>query len=210
MNAINRVIELLNNVSGSLYNAYLETRGWIYPFSSVAIFFYGLSSLFASISWQIYYFGEWVGEVTTKIAKILTFENIAAHFKSFFNMAAEALDWVRDAFKNVISIVDTWWENTKLTVWSRIDIAKEALQSNLDALGKTLGTVQETISNIIATIPTKNEVLTWITLLIDTRTKELKPFWEGWQEMRSQVTEFFKDPGKWFFDRIEGWVERFW
>ncbi|GAI14833.1 unnamed protein product, partial [marine sediment metagenome] len=87
---------------------------------------------------------------------------------------------------------------------------KEALQSRIDGLNKTLGTIQGTIENLKALIPTKNEVLTWITLLIDTRTKELKPFWEGWQEMRSQVTEFFTDPGKWFMDRIEGWVERFW
>ncbi|GAJ02753.1 unnamed protein product [marine sediment metagenome] len=210
MNAIGRIVEYLNSITHTFYNAYLETRGWIYPFSLVAGFFLTLSTISNSIAWQVYSFYTWVDEVTGKIGKILSYENIASHFKSFLNSTSEALGWVRGAFKNVISIVDTWWEETKLTIWSRIDIAKEALQSRINALGKTLGTIQETISSLKALIPTKSEVLTWITSLIDTRTKELKPFWDGWLEMKSQVVEFFTDPGKWFMDRIEGWVERFW
>lgn len=210
MNAINRVIELLNNVSGSFYNAYLETRGWIYPFSSVAIFFYGLSSLFASVSWQLYNFSQWVSYVTDRIANILSYENIASHFKSFFNMASEALEWVRGAFKNVTNIIDTWWSEARLTVQSWVDTARQALQSNLDAANKIIGSIQETISDLKGKIPTVNEVQTWITSLLATKIKELEPFWAGWQEMKSQVVEFFTDPGKWFMDRIEGWLERFW
>lgn len=210
MSAINRVVELLNSITTVFYNAYLETRGWIYPFSLVANFFYTLSIIFNSVAWQFYYFGQWVDYVTNRVAGILSYENIASYFKSFFNASSDALEWVRGAFKNVTNIVDTWWSETRLTVQSWIDITRQALQSNLDAVSKTLGTLQETVSDLKGEIPTKNEVLTWITALIDTRTKELKPFWEGWQEMRTQVTDFFTDPGKWFMDRIEGWLERFW
>jgi len=210
MNAISKVIEYLNGITHTFYNLYLETRGWIYPFSLVATFFYTLSSASNSIAWQLYYFSQWVENVTDRIANILTYENIASHFKSFFNMASGALEWVRGAFKNVTNIIATWWSEARQVIYTQIDIAKQALQSRIDAANKIIASISETISDLASKIPTKNEVLTWISSLIDTRTKELKPFWEGWQEMRAQVTDFFTDPGKWFMDRIEGWLERFW
>lgn len=232
MNAISRILEYLNSITTVFYNLYLETRGWIYPFSLVASFFYTLSTITNSIAWQFYYFSQWVENVTDKLANILSYENIAAHFRSFFNSASEALEWVRQAPKNIINTVDTWWEGVKLTIWSRIDIAKEALQSNLDAVNNRIFSVKEAWDSFKSKIPSINEVLTWFTNwrgkvtstiitwgaltskeineLLASRTKELKPFWEGWQELRAQVTEFFTDPGKWFFDRVEGWLERFW
>jgi hypothetical protein len=115
-----------------------------------------------------------------------------------------------DIVGNVKSIITTWWAERIADVLGWINTAKQLLQSGIDTINKTLGTVQETISNIIATIPTTKEVLAWITLLLNTKIKELEPFWAGWLEMRDQVVDFFTDPGKWFMDRIEGWVERFW
>lgn len=210
MRAIDLIVELLTSVSNNFYNAYLETRGWIYPFSAIANFFYGLSTFFAKLAWQFYYFREWVGEVTAKIAKILTYENIASYFKSFFNAALDALEWTRNAFRNVTSIITTWWSEKAADVLGWINTARQTLQSGIDTVNKTLGTISETISNLRALVPTKNEVINWITSLLATKIKELEPFWKGWQEMRAQVIEFFTDPGKWFMDRIEGWLERFW
>jgi len=232
MSAINRVIELLSSVSGSLYNAYLGTRGWIYPFSSVAIFFYGLSSLFASVSWQVYYFGQWVSNVTSRIAKILSYENIASYFRSIFDAALAALEWIRNASRNIINTIDTWWSGARLTVQGWIDYARQALQSGIDTLSNALGTIRQAWDSFKSKIPTIDEVLNWfrtwrdkviatmvswgvltgteIRDLLASKVKDLEPFWAGWQDMRAQVVEFFTDPGKWFFDRIEGWLERFW
>ncbi|MBU2249586.1 MAG: hypothetical protein KKD77_22760, partial [Gammaproteobacteria bacterium] len=132
MNAISKIVEFLNSITTTFYNLYLETRGWIYPFSLVANLFYTLSSIFNSIAWQFYYFNQWVETVTNKIASILSYENIASYFEFFLNSASEALAWVRNALKNVTSIIETWWQNTQLTVRSWIDTAKQTLQSNIN------------------------------------------------------------------------------
>jgi len=232
MNAISKVVEFLESLTTTFYNLYLETRGWIYPFSLVAGFFYTLSTISNSIAWQVYYFSQWVDNITDKVASILSYENIASHFRTFFDAARTALDWVRGAFTNVTGIVTTWWSSARLTVQAWIDIAKQTLQSSIDAISNRITSVKEAWDTFKGKIPSINEVLLWfrtwrdkviattitwgaltgrqIQDLLNSKVKELEPFWKGWQDMRDNVVEFFGDPGKWFFDRIEGWLERFW
>jgi len=232
MNAISKVVEFLNGITTTFYNLYLETRGWIYPFSVVANFFYTLSSMSNSIAWQFYYFSQWVSEVTNKVAGILSYENIASHFRAFFDAAGSALEWVRGAFTNVTGIITTWWSSARLTVQVWIDEAKRVTLSQIDEVKRGFASLLTAWDSFKGKIPPINEVLLWFRTwrdkvitttiawgaltgrqvqdLLNSKVKELEPLWKGWQEMRDQVVEFFGDPGKWFIDRIEGWLERFW
>ena len=126
----------------------------------------------------------------------------------------------------------TWWSSARLTVQAWIDEAKRITLSQIDAVRITLGHFEAVWDSFKGKIPTIDEVLLWFRTwrdkviattiawgaltgrqvqdLLNSKVKELEPLWKGWQDMREQVVEFFGDPGKWFFDRIEGWLERFW
>lgn len=232
MNAISKVVEFLNGITTVFYNLYLETRGWIYPFSLVAGFFYTLSSMSNSIAWQFYYFSQWVDNVTDKVAGILSYENIASHFRTFLDAAGTALEWTRNAFENIKGDIGAWWSGKVVIVQAWIDEAKRIALSQIDAVRITLSQLNVAWDSFKGKIPPINEVLLWfrtwrdkviattitwgaltgrqIEELTNTAFKLREGYWEGWQDMRDQVVEFFADPGKWFFDRIEGWLERFW
>ncbi|GAI90757.1 unnamed protein product, partial [marine sediment metagenome] len=41
--------------------------------------------------------------------------------------------------------------------------------------------------------------------LIDSAIEELRPFIEGWQEIKDSVLEFFVDPLEWLWTRFTNW-----
>lgn len=229
---MNRIIGYLTDIGDYFYDAYLEVHGWIYPFWYLAYPLYGLHYTFIRLAWYFYDFAEWVDDITDQVGDILSWSYIRSLIRSWLPDLEAAIYWWGRWWVWIRQEIDGWWDYTKLTVQGWIDQAQGWLSQRIDSAEAWLAQLQSTLATLIASLPDLNEILTWfsdwwnkilaniiawgaltstqIGSLIDSVVRSYAPFWEGWQDIKGAVFEFFGDPGKWFMDRIEGWLERFW
>jgi len=124
MNPIDYIVSWCNSISTFFYSIYQVVIGWVYPFWEAAGFFYQLSLLFNSMAWDFYYFSLWVEDVKIKIADVLSFSSIYTYFKTYFDAAVNAWNWIIDAWWNVTNIINNWWASTQYTVLTWISDAE--------------------------------------------------------------------------------------
>lgn len=232
MQAITWIIERLNNVSDTFYQVYLDCFYTGFPLSIIGGFFYDLSVFFSNLAWYFYDFSLWVSDISTKVLSILDLKTINDYFWSYFIAAWNSWEWVKDAFTNVWNTVDDWWDSTKIVVYGWVSEARQFLQVQVDSISLSLNTLQISWDSFKAKIPSIDNLLTWfagwqvavlttinswwsdklldIRGLINTAFLEYQPFWEGWQDWRDKVAEFFTDPEEWLYDKMDEWFERFW
>jgi len=140
----------------------------------------------------------------------LNYGNIADFFQYWLDRAQWAWDWVNSAFWNVWDIANEWWTSTRYEVQTLIEIATEGL-SALRAAWAVFS--QVTLPSLVSF----DWLETWwedrlldIGDLLDTAFTLRSDLWEGWQDWRDQVAEFFSDPEQWLYDRLDSFFERYW
>lgn len=229
---LNSIVSWLTSVEGFFYDAYLEVRGWVYPFYYLSYPLYSLYYAFYYLASYFSSFNDWVDWAANEIGNILSYSNIYSYFKTYFDYASDAWYWVRDAVYYVSNIIDNWWDATwydvRSWVYARIDDV-EVLIANTESW---LANLQADFTNFIDSLPNLNEILAWFTnwwsnilasiiawgaltvtqisSLIDSAFIARDSFWAGWQEVKSDVVEFFTDPLQWLYDRAENFFDRFW
>jgi len=169
MNPIDYIVSYCNNASDFFYSIYLEVNGWVFPFWYAATFFYRLCTIFNNIAWNFYHFSQWVDDVAARVAQIVSLDNIYAYFKSYFDKAAAAYNWVYYAWVNVTGIIDSWWYDAQQTVLALIN---EVYTWTLTQLNTTKTTILAVISNLETwTTAEFNTVREWVlTLIADIET----------------------------------------
>jgi len=229
---LSAIIEKFNEAASFFYSVYLEVLGWVYPLWQAASFFYELSLVFSNLAWYFSYFYEWLDDLAGSIADILTFDSIYSYFSSYFEAAINAWNWVANAFNNVASILNSWWSATASTVFGWVEEAKQFALSLHASLLSSFDSLRAEWDSFQASLPSIDSILSWFTNwwgniltnlnywwtdrlleiqdLISSKFAEFTPFWEGWQELKSEVTEFFSDPLQWIYDKLDEWFERFW
>lgn len=229
---INNIVSYCSSISSFFYSIYLEVIGWVYPFWYAATFFYSLHSAFASLAWQFQYFGQWVDTTASKLLEILSWSTIQSYITSWFYYLYDLSVIFYYFWSNVTNIVTSWWNNTSLLVQSWYKAADQLLQQGIDNLTGLWSNLQAAWDAFKGKIPSidavtswwsdwwgnvLNQVIAWgaltalqIDSLIDSWFKSFAPFWEGWQEVRDQVIQFFTDPWGWLYDRFDDFIERFW
>lgn len=166
---IDYIISRLNDASSFFYQVYLTLLGQSYPWYTMAPWFYSLCSLFNNMAWAFYYFGQWVNEVSTKITQIVSLSNIYAYFKTYFDYAVYAYNWVYYSWINVTNIIDSWWYYAQQTVLALINEVYTWTTSQINA---TKTTILAVISNLETwTTAEFNTVRNWVlTLIADIET----------------------------------------
>lgn len=229
---ISWIVERLNDAANFFYALYLECYYAYYIPDAVAELFYSLVRVFNHLAWDFSDFFSWLLTQTARLDEFLTELDIYNAFKYQFDRAISAWEWVKGAWLNVTNIIEAWWLGTTSTVQSWIDIAKQTLQSQVDNLASQVASLQGAMSNLLEMLPSLNEVVSWfsdwwsstltriiawgaltalqIQSLIDSTLKSYQPFWEGWQEWRDKVIEFFTDPEDWLYKAMDRIIERFW
>lgn len=198
------------DASEALYLAYLNVLGISFVGETLAVPFLWLARICADLSWDFYYFNEVVNHIIDRIADILNFSDIYSYFETYFNYAVTAWSWVRNA-----------WDNIKGAVGDLIDIAKQGLEGLIDIATAGLDSLRVEWDNFwTVTFPTLvsfdwlgiwwNDQLIELDFWFRSELQELAPFWEGWQEARDKVIDFFNDPLQWFYDRLEEFFDRYW
>lgn len=232
MTVIDRIVSFLFDVSYFFYDIYEEVYGWVYPFWLAAGFFYQLSSIFASLARNFYDFGVWVDSIASQITTFFTWSNLEQWFKDWKAKILDAWNWIRGAWDNIWDEIDDWWNSTKSTVKGWISVAEDWLKALINSVEKSFATLQAAWNEWKVKIPSFNELWLWFTNwwgntlkniiawgaltalqiqgLIDSALKSYAPFWEGWQDWKDKVTEFFTDPEEWLYKAIDRIFERFW
>lgn len=229
---MNYIIQGLSNASDFFYRIYLEVYSWVYPFWLAAEWFLDLAYLFSDLTWDFYYFSEWVDETHSRLRDILSWDTIRSFILSWLPNLEDISYWFYYWWDFVRQNVEDWWHSTSLIVQSWIDIAKQFLQDQINSLNTWLGSLQLAWDNFKERIPSIDEVLSWFTNwrdnilaniiawgyltageidnFLSSKFLEWSPFWEGWLEWKSQIIEFIQDPQGWFYDRLEEVFDRFW
>lgn len=201
------------------YSAYIEVSSWPWPFNLLVGPLWGLAVAFDWLTAHFADFGGWVSTISAEVLLILSFSDITSYFRDIFAAALDAWDWVKASFWNVWGTVDSWWASTKPTVQGWIDIATQGFDSLQVAWSNFWNITWPGLTGNLArlraewdyfwrvTYPTLVDVqwawswwtgrLTEVGDLINSKFKEAAPLWEGWQDMRAQVVEFFTDPLDW-------------
>lgn len=234
MSFINWIIEACNDASDFFYEIYLEVYGWIYPFWLAATFFYSLCLIFNDLAWDFYYFGNWVNDVANKITQILSYANIAAYFRKWFDWAEDAWDWVTNAYSNIVSNVTTWWDASNNPIRLFIKAADQAISNTLSILSAAFNNLKVAWDNFwtvifpqwIASLQNLwNSFTAFVASIGQTILEYLQAFWNStifpafqsiwqflsalhiptWDEIWSFV--FSKLPG---IDDILNWWAEFW
>jgi len=229
---LEQIITYLSQVRDWFLDAYYEVSGWVYPFNNLATPLYWLYHAFFYLAFHFGSFNAWVDDAASKIAAILNFDNLYSYFRTYFDYAVNAWNWVFNAWNNVIAITGDWWNSTQLIVQSWIASAQQFLQTQINGINTLLASIQASVDNLLSNLPTLNEIISWwsnwwgntlanlgswwndrlydVQGLINSAFVERESLWAGWQDFRGKVVEFFTDPWGWLYDRFDDFIERFW
>lgn len=213
--------------SNYFYNLYANSVNATWPLSSLATFFYTLSVIFADMSYAFNSFKSWVDGASAMLGQILSIDAITGYFRTWIDYATNSWNWILNAANIIAYNIGAWWNTTQQTVLYWIDQAKQWALVQINNLAGALAEVQVWWNSFKSKIPSLDAILLWFTnwwadvlshlsswwteRLIDIKslfnswTLNLVPFWEGWQEIRNTVFEFFNDPLEWLWSKFTNW-----
>jgi len=210
MAVINWIVEKLSDIGMWFYD--LALASWDIPLlpNIIGNLFYDLHGFFVGLAWDFVDFGEEVDDIIDKLGDILSWSNIRSFIRDWLPDVEDVVDWYYRWWDKVIDEVDGWWSSTRYTVLDWIDNAKDYAWQLVRNVENWLDDLQDSWDNFrTLTLP---NLADWsgVDGLIDSWFKTFTPFWEGWQDVKDSVIEFFSDPLQWLYDRLDKFFERFW
>lgn len=224
---LDQIITWFGSARDLFYDAYLEVRGWIWPFHYLSTPLYSLYVAFYYLTLYFSYFNTWVDNTASKLADILSYSLIYSYFKPFFDAAINAWDWISNAWQNVTGIISNWWSSASQIVLVWVQDAKNLATTLFGQANSWLASLQSAWDSFKGKIPTIDAVISWwrnwtgsvlsvvntwwkdrlldVQGLINSAFKERESFWSGWQDWRAQVTTFFTDPVEFIWSRFTDW-----
>lgn len=224
---LDQIVSILRLVSDWFYRLYRDFSDVPLIGGVLAAPFYWLYAAFYHLAVYFSSFNAWAEDATSKLGRILSLENITSYFKTFLDYATGAWAWISNAGNNVIGIVSTWWQSVKPVVLAWIEEAKSWASAQLRELNARLGSLQSLWDELKVNIPSLSEIIAWfrnwwgniqkvlsgwwterlrdVQDLFKSWVKDLAPFWEGWQDIRDTVFDFFNDPLEFLWARFTDW-----
>jgi len=210
MSFIYDIIDYLNDVSDFFYDIYIEILGWVWPFWQAADLFYGLCVLFNNLAWAFHDFADWLDWAHNEIRNILSWSDIRSEIRDWLDGIENLVEWFKNWADWINQAIDSWWDSAKQTVKDLIAIATQGLDNLLIAWDNFWTVTFPTLVSFTWLSIWWDNKLIELNLFIESTLATWSPFWEGWQEVRDSVTEFFTDPLQWLYDKMDEWFERFW
>lgn len=150
-------------------------------------------------------FGTEIDHIIVAIKAFINWDNLLAWFKDWGDKILEAWNWVTSAITNILAAIGDWWLEVQETVKGWIAIAVEGLAPLLEAWDNFWTVIFPTLVSFTWLGTWWDSRLLDIQGLIDTAFAIRKSWWEGWQDIRDTVIEFFTNPLNWLVTRIEVW-----
>ena len=232
MVSVDNIIYQLDRLKGYFLNAYNIVSDWVWPF-------YYLASPLWSIYYAFHYLSIFFAQFNTTLDIIVdslktlvswptVWNNILSYVPNLLYISQWFYRWVTE----VAYQISRWWNSTQQTVQGWITIAKQYLQTQIDSLVVALTNLQASVNELLAQIPSINEILAWfsnwwarilspltswwnerlqdVNSLIDSALREWFPFYNDLVELWSDIKLFFTDPLQWLYNELDEWFERFW
>ena len=213
-------------------NLALDAYGWPIVGGWLGDGFAALVDFASECAYYLWKASQWYEDTVDALREILNWGTIQSYIRSWLAGIEAAIAWFSNAFSNVVSIIDAWWDSIQSTVQDWIAVATQGFDE-LKAAWDNFWTVTwpGILDDIVGlkgdwtnfwniTFPTLvsftwlttwwSSRLTDISALIDSAFTLRESLWAGWQELRDQVVEFFADPLKWLYDRLEDFMDRHW
>jgi len=210
MSFMNWIIEELEDIASFFYDAYQEVKDWYSPFDLLKYPLYGIYGRFHWLAEWFTDFRDWLDWAADRIDEIFSWSNIQSMIRSWLSGIEAAIDWFLNWATWVGQYITDWWSGILPYILTYIDNAVEGL-ANFAATWDNFWT------NIFPSLVSFNLLDTWwqsrlleIDALIGSWLASFQPLWEGWQEVRSEVIDFFADPLQWVYDKLDEFFERFW
>lgn len=179
------------------------------------------------ISDWFYHFSLQMDALVSQIGDTLTWSNIRSLILSWLPDLTKVITWWQNWTTWLGQKIDEWWLATKSTVQGWIDIATQGFDNLVVAWDNFWTTTfpywTSKLDDLKAgwdnfwtvTFPTLVD-FTWLGIWWDSRWKEIEelkdswfkdyePFWEGWQDWKDSVVEFFDDPLEWLLGKFTDW-----
>ena len=204
------IIEELESAEQFFYDAYQEVKGWIYPFYLLKYPLYGLYGVFLWLVEGFYEFYQWLNWAADRIDEIFSWSNIQSMIRGWLSGIEAAIDWFFSWTTWVGQYITDWWSGILPYILGYIDSVVEGWEDLVTAWDNFWAvTFPNLVSFAWLDIWWQSRLLE-IDTLINSWMTSFQPFWEGWQEIRSEVTDFFADPLQWAYDKLDEFFERFW
>ena len=226
------IIERLSEARDWLWSAQSEVAGWIFPFYYLSYPLYGLYVAFYYLVFYWDAFSDWLTWANTMLGDLPTVWTFWVYFQEWFEAGWNAWVWVINAIGNVRSVIDNWWTATMSDVQGWIEVARQRSQFWIDNLQDQITIINATLSGLGGLGTVVTDLLSWFTDwpgnvstvintwwigalqdvqgLINTGFTVREDYWRGWQDWRSQITEFFTDPEDQVIKLLERALTRLW
>ena len=226
------IIEELIAIQEFFYDAYQEVKDWVWPFYLLKYPLYGLYGSFYWLEDGFYDFYQWLLWAEERLEETFSWPYIRSLISSWLYGIESALEWFGNWAYWVREEINEWWQPILLYVLGYIDLAVEGLANLVTTwdyfwnvtwpgLLDELVILKATWDNFWSvTFPTLvnfdwlniwwNSRLQEVDTLISSWLTSFSPFWEGWQEVRQELGDFFTDPLQWAYDKLDEFFERFW
>jgi len=210
MNFFDRIRSWFNYATQLFVNLALESySSWYIP-DVMGDLFNGLSTFTARVSGYFYDASNWYDWVIDEVSEILSWSTIWSYIQYYIPNWNKIGQWFSGWGSYVLSIINAWWSQRWLEIQGYVDSIMDTLPS-LPDLSAILDWFASWTANVLTTVNTwwQGKLLD-IESLINSAFLARDSLWSGWQELRSQVSEFFSDPEDWLYKAVDRIVERFW
>jgi len=224
------VLNGLANIFALLSEWLLYVSIWVtnWPWiDRLSVTFENMASWFASVSWWFVQLRDPLLSMYDATMEILSWSTIQSRIRLWLTDIELIMAWFLDRWNQVAAIVDSWWDIVKWDVKNWINIAVQGLD-NLKAAWSNFwyttwpdfltqfDTLAAAWSNFwtfrLPELVDFSWIITWwnarlqdIGDMINTAFTVRDSLWAGWQELRTQVTEFFADPVEFIWAKFTDW-----
>ena len=199
------IIEELEDIADFFYEAYQEVKDWWSPFDLLKYPLYGIYGRFRWLAEWFEDFRDWLAWAADELDEILSWSSIRSMIRSWLYKIEDALDWFLSWTYWVRQEIREWWSSQLPYILDYIDSVVEGWEdfaANWDDFW----------NNIYPNLISFTWLTTWwnskildVQKLINTAFTLRESFWEGWQEVRDKVTNFFADPLEWLLTQFTDW-----
>jgi len=212
--------DILKDALNNLAAFFAEISNWCggtaYDISGIPLIsrlqdnFILLQYFFGEISWFFLTLRDSLLRIYDQAQEILTWDYIWQEIQVRLPDLSLVADWVENAWEMITGVINFWWDYMSVEVQGWITNAVLFIGNTIDAVKSRVSELESAWHTFITvTLPSLPSLIV-IDDLIASWFKDYEPFWSGWQEWKSQVTEFFTDPGEWLYNKFDDFFERFW
>ena len=232
MSFISWSITQLNNASNFFYDLYLEAfHSAIIP-KGIANSFYQICLVFNELAWSFYDLGSWLSWLKSQVDNMLSWESIRNMIRKWLPGLETMIAWFSSWTAQIGQQIAAWWQTIAPVVQAWIQQAMSGMSSLINQLQASFIQLKAAWDQFSSKLPTIDELITWfgrrwesilqwlqannfitsfqVDSLINSMLKTWFPFYDDLVRIWQDIIDFFTDPQKWIYERLDDFFERFW